>query len=176
MASVWVPFTSESKEAIADYDEIRKEMKLALQECGRKLGSYVRKRDRIRREGQRRDAFARYIGEVARALHTIDPDLDPATVRDDLEIVAASRTELADVTLDEDGLPIDQTRNGKIDENTVILDLPGEDAPPPALEPTPEAPKKKTTSKKKTARKSPAKKKAVRRRTSTDGQEQLFGD
>ena len=23
MASVWVPFTSESKEAIADYDEIR---------------------------------------------------------------------------------------------------------------------------------------------------------
>ncbi|MFG0251838.1 MAG: DNA topoisomerase VI subunit B, partial [Phycisphaerales bacterium JB038] len=36
MASVWVPFTSESKEAIADYDEIRKEMRLALQECGRK--------------------------------------------------------------------------------------------------------------------------------------------
>src|SRR5262249_4158164 len=32
MASVWVPFTSESKEAIADYDEIRKEIKLALQE------------------------------------------------------------------------------------------------------------------------------------------------
>src|SRR5262250_2161710 len=31
MASVWVPFTSESKEAIADYDEIRKEIKLALQ-------------------------------------------------------------------------------------------------------------------------------------------------
>src|SRR5688572_24628864 len=30
MASVWVPFTSESKEAVADYDEIRKEMKLAL--------------------------------------------------------------------------------------------------------------------------------------------------
>ncbi|HBH04026.1 MAG TPA: DNA topoisomerase VI subunit B, partial [Candidatus Rokubacteria bacterium] len=30
MASVWVPFTSESKEAIADYDEIRKEIKLAL--------------------------------------------------------------------------------------------------------------------------------------------------
>jgi DNA topoisomerase-6 subunit B len=29
MASVWVPFTSESKEAIADYDEIRKEMTLA---------------------------------------------------------------------------------------------------------------------------------------------------
>src|SRR5690606_36922353 len=32
MASVWVPFTSESKEAIADYDEIRAEIKLGLQE------------------------------------------------------------------------------------------------------------------------------------------------
>src|SRR5256885_15681306 len=32
MASVWVPFTSESKEAIADYDEIRKEITLALRE------------------------------------------------------------------------------------------------------------------------------------------------
>ncbi len=33
MASVWVPFTSESKEAIADYDEIQKEITLALREC-----------------------------------------------------------------------------------------------------------------------------------------------
>src|SRR5882762_3200563 len=40
MASVWVPFTSESKEAIADYDEIRKEIRLALQECGRRLGVF----------------------------------------------------------------------------------------------------------------------------------------
>ena len=38
MASVWVPFTSESKEAIADYDEIQKEITLALRECGRRLG------------------------------------------------------------------------------------------------------------------------------------------
>jgi DNA topoisomerase-6 subunit B len=32
MASVWVPFTSESKEAVAHYPEILKEMQLALQE------------------------------------------------------------------------------------------------------------------------------------------------
>ncbi|MBT4651553.1 DNA topoisomerase VI subunit B [Candidatus Woesearchaeota archaeon] len=36
MTSVWVPFTSESKEALANYNEIVKEIKLALQECGRK--------------------------------------------------------------------------------------------------------------------------------------------
>ena len=44
IASVWVPFTSESKEAIAHYPEIIKEIKLALQECGRKLGIYLRRK------------------------------------------------------------------------------------------------------------------------------------
>ena len=177
MASVWVPFTSESKEAIADYDEIRKEMKLALQECGRKLGSYVRKRERIRREGQRRDAFTRYIGEVAKALHTIDPELDPVKVRDDLEAVAAVRTEMADVMLDEDGLPIDQTRNGRIDENTVILDQPGVDAAmmEPKPEPTPKRPRRRA-SKKITVKETSSRKKATRRKASANGQKQLFGD
>ena len=40
MASVWVPFTSESKEAIADYDEIRKEIKLALARVRPAAGSF----------------------------------------------------------------------------------------------------------------------------------------
>ncbi len=65
MASVWVPFTSESKEAIADYDEIRKEMKLALQECGRKLGTYLRRRKRMQRQSDVRTVLERYIGEIA---------------------------------------------------------------------------------------------------------------
>src|SRR5262249_55787789 len=67
MASVWVPFTSESKEAIADYDEIRKEIKLALQECGRKLQAYLNRRKRQQYEGQRRNIFERYIGEIVSA-------------------------------------------------------------------------------------------------------------
>ncbi|MCH7703839.1 MAG: DNA topoisomerase VI subunit B, partial [Planctomycetes bacterium] len=44
MASVWVPFISEGKEAIADYDEIRKEVRLALAECGRRLGILLRRK------------------------------------------------------------------------------------------------------------------------------------
>jgi DNA topoisomerase-6 subunit B len=67
MASVWVPFTSESKEAIADYDEIRKEIKLALQECGRRLGMFLRRRERARSEFRRRNIFELYIEEVAEA-------------------------------------------------------------------------------------------------------------
>jgi DNA topoisomerase-6 subunit B len=67
MASVWVPFTSESKEAIADYDEIRKEITLALREAGRRLGVFIKRRDRAHLESKRRDIFELYIEEVVGA-------------------------------------------------------------------------------------------------------------
>ena len=68
MASAWVPFTSESKEAIASYVEIEKEIRLALQECGRKLGQYVNKKKRIMAEGKKRDYIQTYIPFVSETL------------------------------------------------------------------------------------------------------------
>ncbi|HIH05255.1 TPA: DNA topoisomerase VI subunit B [Candidatus Woesearchaeota archaeon] len=65
MASAWVPFTSESKEAIAHYQEIIKEIKLALQECGRQLGMYVRRKSRASQQMERMNMFEKYIPEVA---------------------------------------------------------------------------------------------------------------
>jgi DNA topoisomerase-6 subunit B len=67
MASVWVPFTSESKEAIADYDEIRKEIKLSMQECGRRLGIFLKRKEHAKHEYHRRNIFELYIEEVAEA-------------------------------------------------------------------------------------------------------------
>lgn len=67
MATVWAPFTSESKEAIACYDEIHKEMKLALRECARKLRVHLRRLQYVRSQIERRDTFERYIGEIARS-------------------------------------------------------------------------------------------------------------
>jgi DNA topoisomerase-6 subunit B len=64
MASVWVPFTSESKEAIAEYDEIHKEITLALRECGRRLGAFLRRRQRAHSEFRRRNIFELYIEEI----------------------------------------------------------------------------------------------------------------
>ena len=43
MASVWVPYTSEAKEAIATYPEIVKEIRLALQRCGRRLAAHLQR-------------------------------------------------------------------------------------------------------------------------------------
>jgi|TARA_Y100000310_G_scaffold293020_1_gene322284 DNA topoisomerase-6 subunit B len=68
IASVWVPFTSESKEAIAHYPEIIKEIKLALQECGRKLASYVNKKRRVQFESEKRDYIKMFIPHVGEAL------------------------------------------------------------------------------------------------------------
>ena len=71
MASVWVPFTSESKEAIASYPEILKEIRLALQECGRKLATHIRKAVRIRREMKKRSYIEQYIPAIGEALRDI---------------------------------------------------------------------------------------------------------
>lgn len=130
MASVWVPFTSESKEAVADYDEIRKEMKLALMECGRKLGTYLRKRLKMRREGQRRDVFERYIGEIAKACNAIN-GVETAKLYNKLLEQARERTAVADVELDEDGRPITKPRDEPGAEDGVIIVTPpnGDDSP-----------------------------------------------
>jgi len=71
MASVWVPFTSEAKEAIAHYPEIMKEVKLALQECGRKLGMYVNRKNRVQQQLERANLFERYIPEIAASLASL---------------------------------------------------------------------------------------------------------
>ena len=71
IASVWVPFTSESKEAVAHYPDIIKEIQLAAQECGRKLATFIRKRKAADYQAQRRSIFELYIEEVAAAIGKI---------------------------------------------------------------------------------------------------------
>ncbi len=71
MASVWVPFTSEAKEAIAPYPEIVKEVKLALQEAGRKLGMHIRKGKRISNEFEKRSYIDKYLPHVGIGLQEI---------------------------------------------------------------------------------------------------------
>jgi len=71
IASVWVPFTSESKEAIAHYPEIIKEIKLAVQECGRKLASHLRHTVRAHEQREKINLFEKYIPEIASSLHNL---------------------------------------------------------------------------------------------------------
>ena len=68
MCSVWVPFTSESKEAIANYDIIVKEIKLALQECARKLSMWLSGKRKTAMLTKKKSTFERYAEETAGAL------------------------------------------------------------------------------------------------------------
>jgi DNA topoisomerase-6 subunit B len=71
IASVWVPYTSESKEAIAHYPEIIEEIQRGLMECGRQLGAYLNKRAQERLQAARRDTISLYAGELVEALSAL---------------------------------------------------------------------------------------------------------
>ena len=141
MASVWVPFTSESKEAIAEYDEIRKEITLALRECGRRLGAFLRRRERAKSEYRRRNVFELYIEEVVDACNRLKGGkLPTAKLKEQLHAYAMKRTggEKTDDVLgkngsEPEGLPhsIIVTPEGIEGEVPVTIDEgPAEAAPP----------------------------------------------
>ena len=71
IASVWVPFTSESKDAVAQYPEIIKEFRFALQECGRKMTNYLSKQKRVAEEAKKAAYIEKYIPQVAIGLQEI---------------------------------------------------------------------------------------------------------
>ncbi|NLV30218.1 MAG: DNA topoisomerase VI subunit B [Acidobacteria bacterium] len=71
MASVWVPFTSESKESVAPYPEILRELRLALQECGRKLATHIRAHRRAAEEEKKKSYIEKYIPHIGIALREI---------------------------------------------------------------------------------------------------------
>jgi DNA topoisomerase-6 subunit B len=125
VASVWVPFTSESKEAIASYPEIQKELRLSLQAVGRKLGMYVRRRLKVRQQGERRNVFLRYLGEVATAVSEIN-QVDRAALYEQLLSVAKKRTADADVKLDDRGRPVE---DGELDLGAGVLIVDPMEAP-----------------------------------------------
>ncbi len=118
VASVWVPFTSESKEAIAAYPEIQKELRLALQAVGRKLGMFLRRRHKVKQEGERRSVFLRYLGEVAKAVSAIN-GTDSEQLYQKLLAVAQRKTAEADVQLDDRGRKIAADVFG---ENVLIVE------------------------------------------------------
>jgi len=71
IASVWVPFTSESKEAVARYPEIVREIKLALQQLGRRLGLYLSARRRDAEQQRKASYIETYIPHIGIALQEI---------------------------------------------------------------------------------------------------------
>jgi DNA topoisomerase-6 subunit B len=96
VASVWVPYTSESKEAIEPYPEIMKEIKLGLQQCGRELAQYLRRNARLHEEYDRRSYIEKFLPHIGIALQEMlalsDGERDAAVAKLD-DTLHASRAE-----------------------------------------------------------------------------------
>ena len=75
VASVWVPYTSESKEAIEPYPEILREIRLGLQQCGRALAHYLHREEQLHQEYDRRTYIEKFLPHIGIALQDI-LDLD----------------------------------------------------------------------------------------------------
>lgn len=139
MSSVWVPFTSESKEAIAHYPEIIKEIKLALQEVGRQLGSYIHKKKRVGIELQKRGYLEKYIPHVAEALKELLKlkDVEVRNVEKNLkEFLEKKRGHL-------DTMEFDEEANADYDED--LAKIGNEDEEPAEDEAIPEKKGKQKT-------------------------------
>jgi DNA topoisomerase-6 subunit B len=95
VASVWVPYTSESKEAIEPYPEILKEIKLGLQHCARKLAHYLHGELQLREEYDRRTYIEKYLPHIGIALQeilTLNNDERDSTVKNLDRVLHKSRT------------------------------------------------------------------------------------
>jgi len=87
MCSVWVPFTSESKESIANYDIIVREIKLALQECARHLSLWLSGKRKHAMLTKKKSTFEKYADETAGALSAMAGMPKDAIVQKILDII-----------------------------------------------------------------------------------------
>jgi DNA topoisomerase VI subunit B len=88
ISSVWVPYTSESKEAVAHYPEIVKELRLALMEGGRRLQRFLNKRKRQTDEAKKRSYIEKYLDPIQEALSEIlGASADPKKLAEDLRYI-----------------------------------------------------------------------------------------
>jgi len=85
VASTNVPFTSESKDAIANVPEIEDEIELAIREAARDLKSYLNKRRSMQQRRKKQNVLGTILPEMATKVAEVtgreEPDIDDALAR-----------------------------------------------------------------------------------------------
>ena len=93
VASTNVPFTSESKDAVANVPEIEDEIELAIREAARDLKSYLNKRRSMRQRREKQNKLATILPEMAEKLSrvtgrkSLDIDNTMARIMNDVLLV-----------------------------------------------------------------------------------------
>lgn len=101
ISSVWVPYTSESKEAVAHYPEIVKELRLALMEAGRRLQRFINRRKRHSDEAKKRSYIEKYLDPIGEALKEIlgEKNVQSEKIAEDLQYILEKSREHKTVKL-----------------------------------------------------------------------------
>ncbi|WP_123534611.1 DNA topoisomerase VI subunit B [Halosimplex salinum] len=85
IASTNVPFTSESKDAVANVPELESEIELAMREAARELKSFLKKRRSMQQRREKQDKLATILPEMAEKLTQVtgsdELDIDDTLAR-----------------------------------------------------------------------------------------------
>ncbi|WP_135534237.1 DNA topoisomerase VI subunit B [Halostella pelagica] len=85
IASTNVPFTSESKDAVANIPEIEDEIELAIREAARDLKSFLKKRRSMEKRRKKQDVLTNILPEMAEKVSDVtgneQPDISDAMAR-----------------------------------------------------------------------------------------------
>ncbi|MFP4591628.1 MAG: DNA topoisomerase VI subunit B [Halobacteriales archaeon] len=85
VASTNVPFTSESKDAVANIPELEHEAELAVREVARELKRHISKRRSLAQRREKEDVIARVLPEIATKVSAVldrpRPDIDATLAR-----------------------------------------------------------------------------------------------
>ncbi|WP_284013764.1 DNA topoisomerase VI subunit B [Halobaculum litoreum] len=140
VASTNVPFTSESKDALANIPAIEDEIELAVREAARELKSYLNKRRSMQKRREKQDVLGRILPEMADKVAEVTgrerPNIDAALARimnnvgiererdgDTVRLIVenhSDRNEAPDVT---DIVSVEPT---DVPEEATVVDLDGE--------------------------------------------------
>jgi DNA topoisomerase-6 subunit B len=85
---------------------------------------YLNQRKRVRQEGERREIFLRYLGEVATAVSAIKGYNDSSRKKlyGNLLEVAKRKTAVADTQMDDRGRKVDEPAAEDFGENVLIVE------------------------------------------------------
>ncbi|MXV63376.1 DNA topoisomerase VI subunit B [Natronorubrum sp. JWXQ-INN-674] len=85
VASTNVPFTSESKDAVANVPEMEDEIELAIREAARELKSYLNKRRSMQQRRKKQNVLGKILPEMAEKVAEVtgreEPNIDDAIAR-----------------------------------------------------------------------------------------------
>jgi DNA topoisomerase-6 subunit B len=140
VASTNVPFTSESKDAVANIPEIEDEIELAIREAARELKSYLNRRRSLQKRRQKQDVIGTILPQMADKLAEVTgrerPEIDGALARImnnvgvertvDGEEVTLTVTNYSDRSADPEVTEIVSAEPDAVGDDATVVDLDGE--------------------------------------------------